>query len=56
MKNYLKRTWKKKLLAIVMSFIGYLSTLIEGDGTAFVFILFFAIALFFDSDKQIKGE
>jgi hypothetical protein len=52
MKEYLKRTWKKKIAAIAMAFVGYLSTFIDGDGTGFVFILFFAAMIFFDNGNE----
>lgn len=52
MKDYLKRTWKNKLAAIAMAILGYLSTFIDGDGTGFVFILFFAALIFFQDNTD----
>ena len=52
MKNCLRRTWKKKLAAVVMALIGYLSTLVDGDGTGFVFILFLSACAFFDNGNE----
>lgn len=46
--KYLKRTWKNKVAALAIAFAGYLSTFIDGDATAFVFLLLcFAVPLFF---------
>ena len=46
--KYLRRTWKNKVAALVIAFAGYLSTFIDGDATAFVFVLLiFAAPLFF---------
>ena len=53
MKDYFKRTWKNKITAIIFTIIGYLSMLPEGDGTAFVFLLMFAIPLFFAKENYI---
>ena len=51
--NYMRETWVNKLIAVGLFILGYLSTLMEGDGTAFVFILLFAIPLFFAKDNWI---
>ena len=45
--KYLRRTWKNKVAALALAFIGYLSTFIDGDATAFVFLLLIAVPLFF---------
>lgn len=45
--KYLKRTWKNKVAALAMALVCYLSTFIDGDATAFVFLLFIAVPLFF---------
>ena len=49
--KYLKRTWKKKAVALAMALIGYVSTFIDGDATGFVFLLLFAVPLFFLKDN-----
>ena len=52
--KYLKRTWKNKAVALTMALIGYASTFIDGDATAFVFLMiFFAIPLFFARRNHI---
>lgn len=51
--NYMRDTWVNKLIAVGLFILGYLSTLMEGDCTAFVFILLFAIPLFFAKDNWI---
>ncbi len=45
--EYLKRTWKNKVGALALMGVGYLSIGIEGDATGFVFLMLFAIPLFF---------
>jgi hypothetical protein len=45
--KHLRRTWKNKVAALVIAFAGYLSTFIDGDATAFVFLMLFAVPLFF---------
>ena len=51
--NYMRGTWVNKLIAVGLFILGYLSTLMEGDGIAFVFILLFSISLFFLKDYWI---
>ena len=51
--EHLKRTYKNKLVSIAMIVIGYLSTLPDGDGTAFVFLLMFALPLMFAKKNYI---
>lgn len=53
--RYLKRTWKNKIVALSLAGVGYLSTLIDGDGTAFIFILLIAIPLFFAKENFIQA-
>ena len=55
-KNYIKRTWKNKLIAIIFIILGYITTIPENDATAFVFILLFAIPLFFANKDLSKDE
>lgn len=45
--KYLRRTWKNKAVATAIAFVGYLSTFIDGEATAFVFLMLIAIPLFF---------
>jgi hypothetical protein len=45
--KHLRRTWKNKVAALVIAFAGYLTTFIDGDATAFVFLLLIAVLLFF---------
>lgn len=54
MKNYLKRTWKNKLLAIFMLLVGTVPMFTEKDVTALVFIAIFAIPLFFTKTDIFK--
>lgn len=56
LKNYIKRTWRNKLIASLLFIIGYVSMSIAGDATAFVFILLFAIPLFFANKDFSKYE
>lgn len=52
--KYLRRTWKNKAVALAMAFVGYLTTGIDNDATAFVFILLIAIPLFFARRNHIN--
>ena len=45
--QYLKRTWKNKVVALCLMQLGYMTIGIDNDVTAFVFILLFAVPLFF---------
>ena len=45
--QYIRRTWKNKLAAIVAVLVGLGVINIEGDGTVFVFMLMIGIPLFF---------
>jgi hypothetical protein len=53
--RYFKKTWKNKILALFLAGVGYLSALITGDGTAFVFLLIIAVPLFFAKRNHING-
>jgi hypothetical protein len=55
MKNYLKRTWKNKIAALAMAAVGYATTMVAGDGTAFAFILMIAIPMFFMRENVFEG-
>lgn len=41
-----KRNTENKIVAIALVLIGYLTTLIDGDGTAFVLLLMLAVTVF----------
>lgn len=45
--KYLRRTWKNKVAALAITFVGYLSIGIDNDATFFVFALIFAVPMFF---------
>ena len=51
--KYLIRTWKNKAVALALAGIGYVSTFIDGDATAFVFLLFLAVPLFFTRTNYV---
>lgn len=51
--NYMRRTIKNKLMAILLIIIGFLTWLFSGDGTGFVFTLIFGIPLFFMNKKYV---
>ena len=52
--KYLKRTYKNKVVALAMAGFGYLSTFIDGDATAFAFLMIFAVPLFFARRNHIN--
>lgn len=45
--EYIITTWVNKLTAIILIAASSVPMLLDGDGTAFVFMLIFAIPLFF---------
>lgn len=47
LKNYMRETYKNKLLALLMIILGGISAVIDKDATAFVFILLIAVPIFF---------
>ena len=51
--KYLKRTWKNKVAALGFAALGYITIGIDNDATAFVFILLFALPLFFATENYI---
>ena len=53
MKNYIKKTWKNKLFAIILVLIGSYTLKFDTDGTGFLFVLIFAIPLFFATENFI---
>lgn len=59
MKNYLKRTWKNKVAAVMLMAVGYISMMLDGDGTALVLLTMLSMPLFFARENYIvrsKGE
>ncbi len=60
MKNYLKRTWKNKVAAVVLMAVGCLSMKVSGDGTALLLLTMLAMPMFFAKENYItigrKGE
>ena len=53
MKNYLKRTWKNKVAAVVLMSVGYISMMLDGDGTALVLLTMLSMPLFFVKENVI---
>jgi hypothetical protein len=53
MKGYLKRTWKNKVAAVVLMAVGYISMLLDGDGTALVLLTMLSMPLFFMRENVI---
>lgn len=51
--RYMYRTYKNKLCALALVLIGWLSTLIDNEGTAFVLCLMIAVPLFFTRNNWI---
>ena len=45
--KHLRRTWKNKVAALAITFVGYLSIGIDNDATAFVFLMLLAVPVFF---------
>ena len=54
--NYLRRTWKNKLGAIFMIICGMLGVVVEKDATALVFLLMFAVPMFFSKRSWFYGN
>lgn len=49
----LRVTYKNKILAVGLMFLGWLSTFIDGDATFFVFSLIAGIPMFLATDNII---
>lgn len=47
-----ERTIEYKILGAILIAVGYLTTLIEGDATGFVFCLLFGLMLIFDNGEE----
>ena len=55
MKNYLKRTWKNKLVALLLLLTGLVPIWLERDAT--ILVLFFGIIVFlFFANRDYIGE
>ena len=48
-----KQIMKNRLWATLLAFLGYLTTLIDGDSTAFILLLLIALTVFFKEDVVI---
>jgi hypothetical protein len=55
-RRQLKESVKRKLSAIALIIAGALSTLIDGDGTFFVFSIIIGIVIFFAKDYDCEDE
>ena len=55
MKRYLKRTWKNKLVALVLLMVSTIPIWFDRDATMFVLMLMIAIPLFFAKENHV-GE
>lgn len=53
---HLRRTWKNKLTAVAMIAGGAAAASVDGDGTAFVLLLMFALPLFAAKENYIGGR
>ena len=49
----IKETYKNKIFALLFILIGIRSMMIAGDGTAFVFLMFIGVPLFFAREEVI---
>lgn len=47
-----KRTIEYKILGAILITVGYLSTLIEGDATGFVFCLLLGLIVIFGNEEE----
>lgn len=45
--RYLRRTYRNKIVALVLILLGVLSTMVDGDATALVFMSLIAVPVFF---------
>lgn len=52
---HLRRTWKNKLTAVAMTAGGAAAAIVDGDGTALVLLLMFALPLFLYKEDVING-
>lgn len=54
MKEYLKNTWKNKLVAILIMAVGCVPIWLEGDATILVLTLILSIPLFFTKQNILQ--
>lgn len=47
------KTLKNKIMATIFILLGYLSTKLEGDGSAFIFTLMLGLPLFFAKENWL---
>ena len=52
--NYLKRTWKNKVTALLLLAIGYIATTIDNDGTILAFMVIVSLPMLFIDENLIK--
>ena len=52
-RQYMKRTFKNKIVALMLIILGVLSVFIDGDGTFMIFVVAVSIALFFAKNNYI---
>lgn len=52
-RQYMKRTIKNKIVALMLIILGVLSVFIDGDGTFMIFAAAVSIALFFSKNNYI---
>ena len=51
--EYIEETWKNKLCAIALALGGLVPMMYDNDATAFVFVLFIAVPMFFSKKSWI---
>lgn len=54
--EYLKRTWKNKVAALLLLFVGIVPILLEKDATVFVFLIGMIVPLFFTGKDYVTQE
>jgi hypothetical protein len=54
MKQYLKRTWKNKLVALFLLFISFVPIWVDRDATILAVMLITIVPLFFTSENYIE--
>ena len=54
MKQYLLRTWKNKVIALMLLMLGWIPIRYDGDATIFVLMSIAAIPLFFANRNYIE--
>lgn len=56
MKDYIKRTWKNKIMALLIILIGILSVSIDGDATFLIFAIICGSFIFFAKENWLHDE